>query len=258
MRVVSEPASGSVMPKAWRRRSPFARRGRMRSFCAALPCRSSVPIVYICACADAAFPPDVLISSRMTEASAIPRPAPPYSAGMSAASHPASVSARTNSSGYALRRSRSRQYASGYFAQRSRTAAWIACCSGVARKSMALASQLPGEDSNLQPTDYPRSRGFPLAWTISLPCASPRLGTGRLVSEPSRGMSLELGCGLPWRLRATGFPQFTQFSVVSFLPTLLFMVTVSRAAVAPPGKVSRILGHYRPDDHACCDHDPLL
>lgn len=28
---------------------------------------------------------------------------------------------------------------------------------------------LPGEDSNLQPTDYPFSEGFPPAWTISLP-----------------------------------------------------------------------------------------
>ncbi len=28
---------------------------------------------------------------------------------------------------------------------------------------------LPGEDSNLQPTDYPCSEGFPPAWTISLP-----------------------------------------------------------------------------------------
>src|SRR6184192_945646 len=40
-------------------------------------------------------------------------------------------------------------------------------------------------------------------------------GTGRLVSEPSR-RALELGCGLPWRFRALGFPQFTQFSLLGF------------------------------------------
>src|SRR5579885_1068760 len=36
----------------------------------------------------------------MTDASVTPNPPPPYSAGISAASHPAAVSARTNSSGY--------------------------------------------------------------------------------------------------------------------------------------------------------------
>jgi hypothetical protein len=70
-------------------------RGRNSFFCASLPCRRSVPIVYICACALAALPPDALISSRMSEASAMP----PYSAGIGAPSHPALVSAFTNSSG---------------------------------------------------------------------------------------------------------------------------------------------------------------
>ena len=56
-------------------------------------------MMYIWACAAAALPPLRLISSRMIDASVMPRPAPPYSAGISAASQPASVSARTNSVG---------------------------------------------------------------------------------------------------------------------------------------------------------------
>ncbi len=56
-------------------------------------------MMYICACAVAALPPLWLISSRMIEASVMPSPAPPYSLGMSTASQPASVRARTNSVG---------------------------------------------------------------------------------------------------------------------------------------------------------------
>jgi hypothetical protein len=46
-----------------------------------------------------ALPPLRLISSMITVASARPRPEPPYSAGISAASQPASVRASTNFSG---------------------------------------------------------------------------------------------------------------------------------------------------------------
>ena len=58
-------------------------------------------MMYICAWQAPELAPERLISSRITEASVTPSPPPPYSAGISAASHPASVSARTNSSGYA-------------------------------------------------------------------------------------------------------------------------------------------------------------
>ena len=47
--VVSEPASGSVTPKACSRRSPLAIFGRYCCFCASLPWRSTVPMMYICA-----------------------------------------------------------------------------------------------------------------------------------------------------------------------------------------------------------------
>jgi hypothetical protein len=55
--------------------------------------------VYICAWQAPELQPLALISSRMTLAAVSPRPAPPYSSGMSAASHPSRVSADTNSSG---------------------------------------------------------------------------------------------------------------------------------------------------------------
>mmetsp|Transcript_10926 Transcript_10926/g.31028 ORF Transcript_10926/g.31028 Transcript_10926/m.31028 type:complete len:213 (-) Transcript_10926:300-938(-) len=44
---VSVPESGSLTPKAWSRSSPEAIFGRNSSFCASLPCRSTVPMVYI-------------------------------------------------------------------------------------------------------------------------------------------------------------------------------------------------------------------
>ena len=56
-------------------------------------------MVYICAWQAPAFPPEALISSRMTLAAVSPRPAPPYSSGISVASQPPSVSAFTKSSG---------------------------------------------------------------------------------------------------------------------------------------------------------------
>ena len=45
------------------------------------------------------LPPERLISSMITDASVSPRPEPPYSSGISAASQPALVSASTNASG---------------------------------------------------------------------------------------------------------------------------------------------------------------
>ena len=58
--------------------------------------------MYICAWQAPELPPDALISSRITLAAVRPRPAPPYSSGISAASQPSSVSAPTNSSGIAV------------------------------------------------------------------------------------------------------------------------------------------------------------
>ena len=59
----------------------------------------SVPMLYIWPWQAPELPPLRLISSMMMEASVRPRPEPPYSWGISAASQPASVSARTKSSG---------------------------------------------------------------------------------------------------------------------------------------------------------------
>src|SRR5947209_8082775 len=75
----------------------------------------------------------------MTAASATPSPAPPYSAGIRAPSQPASVSARTNLSGYSLFRSSSRQYSSPKPAQRSRIALRIWSCWSVVEKSTLVA-----------------------------------------------------------------------------------------------------------------------
>ncbi len=97
--VVSDPASGSVTPNACSRSSPDAIRGSHCCFCASLPCRSNVPITYICAWQAPGLPPDALISSRIVLAAPIPSPDPPYCSGISAASQPCSVSARTNSVG---------------------------------------------------------------------------------------------------------------------------------------------------------------
>ena len=96
---MSEPEVGSVTPKACSRSSPLAIKGSQRDFWASLPCRSSVPIVYIWAWQAAPLPPQAWISSRMAAASISVRPLPPYSSGIKAARKPASVSALTNSAG---------------------------------------------------------------------------------------------------------------------------------------------------------------
>ena len=80
--VVSVPAVGSVTPNAWSRSSPVAIFGRYCRFCASLPCRSSVPMMYICACVAAPFAPLAWISSRIAHAALSPRPLPPYSSGI--------------------------------------------------------------------------------------------------------------------------------------------------------------------------------
>jgi len=90
---------GSVTPKACRRNSPDAIAGSQRDFCVGLPCRSSVPIVYIWAWQAAPLQPEAWISSMMAAAAGIVRPLPPYCSGMSAARKPACVSAATNSVG---------------------------------------------------------------------------------------------------------------------------------------------------------------
>ena len=56
-------------------------------------------MMYICAWHAPELAPERLISSRMTEASVMLRPPPPYCSGISAASQPASVSALTKASG---------------------------------------------------------------------------------------------------------------------------------------------------------------
>ena len=98
-RVVSLPVVGSVTAMDCMRSSPDAMRGRYFSFCAALPLRTMAFITYIWPWQAPELPPERLISSMMTEASAMDRPEPPYSCGISAAIQPAWVSACTNSSG---------------------------------------------------------------------------------------------------------------------------------------------------------------
>ena len=56
-------------------------------------------MLYICPWHAPELPPQRLISSMTIDASVSPRPEPPYSCGISAASQPAFVSASTNSSG---------------------------------------------------------------------------------------------------------------------------------------------------------------
>jgi hypothetical protein len=97
--VVSVPVPGSVTAIDCRRSWPLAMPGSQRCFCASEPWRSSVPMLYIWPWQAPALPPERLISSMITVASARPRPEPPYSCGIIAASQPASVSAATNASG---------------------------------------------------------------------------------------------------------------------------------------------------------------
>ena len=91
-------------------------------------------MVYICAWQAAALPPEALISSRMTLAAVRERPRPPCSSGMSAASHPCSVRAATNSSGYRSRLERAPVLA-GKPAQSARTAARISVSESSKTKS---------------------------------------------------------------------------------------------------------------------------
>ena len=81
------------------RNSPLAIFGRYCCFCASLPLRTMAFITYIWPWHAPELPPLRLISSMITDASAIDRPEPPYSCGISAAIQPACVSACTNSSG---------------------------------------------------------------------------------------------------------------------------------------------------------------
>ncbi|MCY1223653.1 hypothetical protein D9M72_357890 [compost metagenome] len=97
--VVSVPVVGSVTAIDCRRSSPLAILGKYSFFCSAEPWRSSVPMLYIWPWQAPELPPARLISSMMTDAWVRPRPEPPYSSGISAASQPAWVSALTNSSG---------------------------------------------------------------------------------------------------------------------------------------------------------------
>jgi hypothetical protein len=98
--VVSVPVVGSVTAIDCMRSSPAAIFGRY--FCASarpLPWRSSVPMLYIWPWQAPALPPQRLISSMITEASAGRGPSRRTPAGISAASQPARVSASTNASG---------------------------------------------------------------------------------------------------------------------------------------------------------------
>jgi hypothetical protein len=92
-RVVSVPVFGSVTPKAWSLSSPEAIFGRYALFCSSDPCRSRVPMMYICAWQAPELPPERLTSSRMTDASVTPSPEPPYASGIRAARYPAPVRA---------------------------------------------------------------------------------------------------------------------------------------------------------------------
>ena len=56
-------------------------------------------MLYICPWHEPELPPEKLISSMITEASARPRPEPPYSSGINAANQPALVIASTKASG---------------------------------------------------------------------------------------------------------------------------------------------------------------
>jgi hypothetical protein len=97
--VVSLPVVGSVTPMDWMRSSPEAMRGRYFSFCSVEPLRTMAFITYIWPWQAPELPPLRLISSMITEASAMDRPEPPYSCGISAAIQPALVSASTKASG---------------------------------------------------------------------------------------------------------------------------------------------------------------
>ena len=99
MRHVSDPASGSVTPKACRRSSPAAMAGRYLAFWASEPWRRSVPITYIWAWQADGLPPDAEISSSTMAATVSGAPPPPYSSGIRVPSQPCWARVLTNSSG---------------------------------------------------------------------------------------------------------------------------------------------------------------
>ncbi len=77
------PLVGSVTPNACSRNSPLAIFGSHCAFWASLPCRSSVPMVYIWAWQPPPLQPARWISSRIAAAAESFSPAPSYSSGIS-------------------------------------------------------------------------------------------------------------------------------------------------------------------------------
>ena len=77
------PLVGSVTPNACSRNLPLAILGRYCAFWASLPCRSTVPIVYIWAWQPPPLQPARWISSRIAAAAESFSPEPPYSSGIS-------------------------------------------------------------------------------------------------------------------------------------------------------------------------------
>ncbi len=93
------PLLGSVTPKACSRNSPLAIFGSHFAFCSSLPCRNSVPMVYIWAWQPPPLHPARWISSRMAAAADSFSPAPPYSSGINTERYPTLVSASTKALG---------------------------------------------------------------------------------------------------------------------------------------------------------------
>ena len=91
--VVSVPASGSVTPNATCR-SPVATSGRYFWRISSLPCLTTAFMPKIDRCTPLQpfiAAPDAAISSRMIDASVMPRPAPPYASGMATPIQPPSA-----------------------------------------------------------------------------------------------------------------------------------------------------------------------
>src|SRR5262249_18107442 len=138
MRDVSEPAVGSVTPKA-SSSSPAAIPGRQPRFIRSEPkwttgaggnmkkWTGEAPLVPA---------PERQTACMTTAASVIPSPAPPYSSGMMVPSQPRLASARTNSQGYCSLRSCSSQYSGAKLLDSARTSSCRACWSSVSAKSI--------------------------------------------------------------------------------------------------------------------------
>ncbi|MCY1559356.1 hypothetical protein D9M68_963850 [compost metagenome] len=88
-------------------------------------------MLYIWPCTVPELPPQRFTSSRITEASARPRPEPPYSSGIIADSQPAWVMTLTKASGKPFSSSILRQYSAGNSAQRARTPSRMALSSSL-------------------------------------------------------------------------------------------------------------------------------